>query len=389
MADASELETFQEDIQRCMRCGFCRSLCPTWGEIGWETGSPRGRMLTLKGVLDGNLELDSYVSDRIFDCTLCGYCTWRCPPGVRTLDIIKSARALLVEKGYYPKILDDFESFMKKEHNVYGLPSQGRVDWIDYLDLSDVVPTGGSAKVLYFVGCVTAYSGRAMSLAGTTAKILNEIGIDWTTLGAEEWCCGNPVLLTGKKGLAGELVSHNMDAVHNTGAELVVTACPGCYRTLVSEYPKLQGELEFEVLHTSQFFERLLKEDKLHFKKDISRTVVYHDPCELGRLSEVYDPPRNVLKKMPGIELLELAKSRELTQCCGAGGALKMTKPEMSLNLAMKKLEECRSSKGEIIVSACPTCKLNISDAVMEAGDETRVLDLVEVVAEVMGLDLD
>ena len=345
--------------------------------------------MILKGVLDGNLELDSYVSDRIFDCTLCGYCTWRCPPGVRTVDIIKSARVLLVEKGCYPKILDDFESFMVKEHNVYGLPAQGRVDWIDYLDMSDAVPTGGSAKVLYFVGCVTAYSGRAMSLAGTTAKILNEIGIDWTTLGAEEWCCGNPGLLTGKKGMTKELASHNMDAIHDTGAELVVTACPGCYRTLVIEYPELLGEYEFEVLHTSQFFERLLKEDKLHFKKDISRTAVYHDPCELGRLSDVYDPPRNVLKKIPGMELLELAKSRELTQCCGAGGALKMTKPEMSLNLAMKKLEECRSSGGDMIVSACPTCKLNISDAVMEAGDDTRVLDLVEVVAEMMGLDLD
>jgi len=389
MADTSELKQFEEDIQRCMRCGFCRALCPTWGEIGWETGSPRGRMRVLKGVLDGDLKYGSFISDRIFDCTLCGYCTWRCPPGVRTVDIIKAARALLLEKGCYPQILDDFDSFIRNERNVYGQPAERRVDWIDYLDMGDAVPTGGSAKVLYFVGCVTSYSGRAMSLAGATAKILNEVGVDWTTLGAEEWCCGDPLLLTGKRSMTKELVSHNLDAIHDTGVELVITACPGCYRTLAIEYPEFVGDLGFEVLHSSQFLERLMEEGRLGFKNEISQAIVYHDPCELGRLSDIYDPPRNVLAKMPGIKLLELAKSRELTQCCGAGGALKMTNPEMSLRIALKKLEECKSSGTDTIVSSCPTCKLNIADAVMETSDDIRVLDLVEVVAERMGLDVD
>lgn len=389
MTAKSELESYREDIQRCMRCGFCRALCPTWGEIGWETGSPRGRMLALKEILDDVLEPSPFTSDRIFDCTLCGYCTWRCPPGVKTVDIIKSARAFLVEKDCYPRILDEVESSLRSEHNVYGLSAEGRLDWVDYLDVRDIVPTGGSAKVLYFVGCVTSYSGRAMSLAAATSKILNELGIDWTTLGNEEWCCGDPLLLAGKTGLAKELVIHNMDIIHDTGAELLVTACPGCYRTFVNEYPELVGDLGFEVMHISQFFEKLMNEGKLDFDKKPSKAAAYHDPCELGRLSEVYEPPRKLLNEIPGINLLELAKSRELTQCCGAGGALKITNPKLSLRLALKKLEECRSSGADIIISSCPTCKLNISDAVVETGKDIKVLDLVEVVAEALGLEIN
>jgi len=385
----SELSRFREDIQRCMRCGFCRALCPTWEEIGWETGSPRGRMLVLKGVLDGSLKPNSYVSERIFDCTLCGYCTWRCPPGVKTVDILKSARALLDEKGCYPQVLNEVSSSIKGEHNVYGLPAEGRADWIDYVGMRDEFPTGGSAKVLYFVGCVTSYSGRAMSLARATSKILNEAGVDWTTLGNQEWCCGDPLLLSGRKSQARELVSHNVKAIRDTGAELVVTPCPGCYRTFVSEYPEFVGELGFRVLHISQFFEQLMNEGRLNLKNKTSEAVVYHDPCELGRLSNLYEPPRNVLRKIPGLKLLELGKSKELTRCCGAGGALKITNPELSLRLASKKLEECRSTGADLIVSSCPTCKLNILDAVMEAGSNLRVLDVVEVVAAALGIELD
>ena len=388
MTAASELTRFREDIQRCMRCGFCRALCPTWEEIGWETGSPRGRMLALKGILDGSLEPSQFISDRIFDCTLCGYCTWRCPPGVKTVDILKSARALLVEKGCYPQSLNEISSSIKGEHNVYGLPAQGRADWIDYVGMTGEVPTKGSAKLVYFVGCVTSYSGRAMSLAAATSKILNEVGVDWMTLGNQEWCCGDPLLLAGKKSQAKELVSHNVDAIHDTGAELVITPCPGCYRTFVTEYPEFVGDLGFRVLHVSQFFEQLINEGKLKLKKKALEAAVYHDPCELGRLSNIYDPPRNVLRKIPELKLLELGKSKELTRCCGAGGALKITNPSLSLRLASKKLDECKSSGANLIVSSCPTCKLNISDAVMETGGDIRVLDIVEVVAEAMGLDL-
>jgi Fe-S oxidoreductase len=363
MTARSMLEGYREDIQRCMRCGFCRALCPTWTEIGWETGSPRGRMLALKGILDGVLDPSPLTSERIFDCTLCGYCTWRCPPGVRTIDVIKSARAFLVEKDCYPRILDDIDSSLKNEHNVYGLSAEGRLDWVDYLDVRDIVPTSRNAEVLYFVGCVTSYSGRAMSLAAATSKILNKLGIDWTTLGNEEWCCGDPLLLAGRTDLAKELALHNIDMIHDTGAETMVTACPGCYRTFVDEYPELVGNLGFEVMHISQFFEKLMNEGKLDFEEKTSKTAVYHDPCELGRLSEVYEPPRKLLDHIPGIRLLELAKSRELTQCCGAGGALKITNPKLSLQLALKKLEECRSSGADIIISSCPTCKLNISES--------------------------
>jgi len=227
-----------------------------------------------------------------------------------------------------------------------------------------------------------------MNIAGATSQILSNLGLDWTILGNGEWCCGYPLILSGKREYVANLAEHNVEMIRRVGAKAVVTTCPGCYRTLSHYYPLLVGHLGFEVYHVSQLFQKMLENVKAKFKSDVNMVVTYHDPCDLGRLSEVYNAPRIVLSSIPGIKLVELPKNRALTYCCGGGGMLKATNPDIALKLAVKKVEEAHTVNAEAIISACASCKQNIQDGIDESGDTLQLLDLTEVVARAMGIEL-
>ena len=371
-----------------MRCGFCRALCPLWEFIGWETGSPRGRMQIIKALLEGRIEANDYVMDRIYKCTNCGYCLWRCPPGVNTVEAIMAARAYLVEKGHYPKVIDKVDAHIRENSSIYKLPKETRAEWIEYTGVEDVVKLKRKADLVYFVGCVTSLSGRVMDVAGAASLILDRLDRDWTILGNDEWCCGYPLILSGKREFVRSLAEHNVEMIRRVGAKTVVTTCPGCYRTLAYEYPHLVGDLRFEVYHASQLFRKMLGQVKARFKNDMNMVVTYHDPCDLGRLSEVYDAPRIVLSSIPGIKLAELPKNRSLTRCCGGGGMLKATNPDIALKLAVEKVEEAHAVGAEAIISACASCKQNIQDGIVKHEDTIQMLDLTEIVAKAMDLEL-
>jgi len=345
-------------------------------------------MQVIKALLDGEAQANEYVADRMYKCALCGYCLWRCPSGVKTTDAIRAARDHLVRRGYHPRIIDEIDGRIGESHNLYGLSKEDRTQWIALTGLDDLVKTGRAAEILFFPGCVTSFSSRAMGVAAATSQILYALGVNWTILGDEEWCCGNPLLLAGKPGTVKRVAEHNVSAIHRLGAKMVVTSCAGCYRTFTQDYPRIIGDLGFQVYHVSQMLENVLNQDRLRFSRDLDVTVAYHDPCELGRHAGVYEPPRRILREIPGIRLVELLNNRFLTRCCGGGGILKATNPEMALNLAQKKLEEAHCVKAEIIASACPSCKLNLSDAVAASEDPTQMLDITEIVAWAMNLKI-
>ncbi len=380
------LSDYREEVQRCMRCGFCRPLCPSWELIGWETGSPRGRMQMIKAMLDGKIVGDEFVMDRMFKCALCGYCLWRCPAGVKTTDAIKSARAQLVDRGLYPSAVTQIAMNLENNHNIYELEPSARAEWPQFTGVEDIVTIGGKADLIYFAGCVSSLSGRAMDIATSTALILDSFDVDWTFLGEDEWCCGNPLLLSGKTEYAKTLVEHNVEKIMEVGAKAVVTSCAGCYRTLIQDYPRLIGDIGFKVYHISDFIESQIGKLRPKLIHRMDMPIVYHDPCELGRLSGVYASPRAVLSSIPGIKLLELPKNRQTARCCGGGGVLKATNPNMALQLAMRKVGDAHAVGGGAIVSACPACKLNIMDGVAERGEEFQVLDLTELVVKSMGM---
>jgi Fe-S oxidoreductase len=371
-----------------MRCGLCRALCPTWEYVGWETGSPRGRMQIVKALLDEKIKANDYIMDRLYKCTGCGYCLWKCPPGVNTVDTIMAAREYLVSEGYYPKIIDSLENSIQEKGSIYDLSKETRNDWIEYTGVEDAVKIKNEADLVYFVGCVTSQSGRVMNVAAATSLIFNELNLDWTIL-KDEQCCGYPLLLSGKREYLSNLAKKNVEAIKNIGAKKVVTTCPGCYRTLNFEYPRILGEMPFKTYHVSQLLNDMHSEVKKKYKEDLNMVVTYHDPCDLGRLSQIYEAPRTILNNIPGIKLIELPKNRSLAQCCGGGGMLKATNPDIASKLAEKKVEDAKLIGAEAIVSACASCKQNIQDTIFDLNEEDiQTLDLTEIVAKAMGLEI-
>jgi len=345
-------------------------------------------MQIIRGLIEKRLEANKNIRDAMYKCVQCAYCTWRCPAGVRCTDAIKAARVFLVEKRLNPEVVNSLESAVAENRNIYALPVEARTEWVDYFDLKDQVKVGGKAEVVYFAGCVASLFGRALSISAATALILNELEVDWTYLGAQEYCCGNPLFQTGKLEHAEKLAKLNLKTIHDTGAETLVTACPGCYRVFTHEYPRLIGDVRVQVMHISQLLEREIKEGNLKFTEKVEKTIAYHDPCELGRHMGVYEPPRKVLSEIPGVKLVEFSHNRELAQCCGAGGVVKGTNPQWALELGKEKLDQAHMAGAEMIATTCASCKMNVLDSIAENKDTLETLDLTELVAKAMGLQV-
>ena len=381
-----DLEEYRLDAQKCMRCGFCVVLCPIYDYSTWESESPRGRMQLINGILGDELKINDVIKDRMFECTLCAYCKDKCPAGVRTIDAFKAIRRRLINEKYTPDALNMLQEAIIESYNIFKHPSEARMDWIEYMDLEDKVKIAKKADVVYFTGCSTTLTGRAMSIAASTASILNALEYDWTVLGQDEWCCGNPLLAGGKIDGIEEFAKHNIDVIKKLGAKTVVTSCPGCFKTFFEDYPDILGSLDFKVVHITQLIDKAIGEGKLDFKKNLNCTITYHDPCELGRYLGIYDAPRRILKNIPGVKFKELVHNRNLTQCCGAGGLMKATFSNLSLEQAKRKIREAQEVGAQIITSACQTCKLNILDAITETESDLEVLDITELVAKALNI---
>ncbi len=378
------LATFREEIQRCMRCGFCNALCPVGESAGWETNNPRGRMQMLRAVLDGKIDASSYLMDKIYACATCGYCLWRCPSGVKTTDVVKAARNYLARKKIFPKPVEEIRLRLEKTHSINELPAEGRMAWIEHTNSKKLVKVKEKADVVLFIGCLTSTSKELMDIARATSLILNKSGMDWTILGEEEWCCGSPLILSGMVETTRKMVQHNVEKIREKKAKTVVTPCARCYRMFAQEYPKFIGDLGFKIVHTSQLAENLIDEGKIRFTRKLNMAITYHDPCELGRHCKIYSIPRKVLNSIPSIKLLEMPRNRELTHCCGGGSVLKEINPETASKLGKKKLDEAQTLRVDAIVSSCAACKQNISGAITKNNSSIRMLDITEVIVEAM-----
>jgi len=240
------------------------------------------------------------------------------------------------------------------------------------------------AEGLYWVGCVASY--RVPETAITTVKIFRHANVDFTMLGTEEGCCGSVLLRTGQREPVVEKYSkRNVEIISARGVETLVTSCAGCFRTFYKDYPEIFGELPFEVLHSSQYIERLIRDEAIEFKDELPMKVTYHDPCHMGRHVGVYDAPRNVIKAIPGVKLIEMVTTREEARCCGAGGGLRSGFRELSITIAADRLKtDALPTGAEAVVTPCPFCILNFEDALRAYGIGIDVLDLTELVSKAL-----
>jgi len=373
---------YGEKIYLCSRCGFCRPACPVLPQKNMEeTIGPRGRMLLIYGLMTGELKPSTSIVERIYLCTTCRYCHIKCPASLEVDKIVEAARYELVKADIAPPEAHKIIASRINDHNnPFGEPTANRISWLEETKMK--FPE--KAKVLYWVGCTASY--RVPDTAITTVKILRHANVNFTMLGTEEGCCGSVLLRTGQREPVAEKYSKkNVEMISARGVETLITSCAGCFRTFHVDYQEILGEMPFEVLHSSQYIERLIRDGAIEFKEELPMKVTYHDPCHMGRHVGVYDAPRNVIKAIPGVELIEMANTREETRCCGAGGGLRSGFRELSITIAADRLKtDALPTGAEALVTPCPFCILNFEDALRAHGIGIEVLDLTELVSKAL-----
>ncbi len=368
-----------EEVAKCNRCGFCLPNCPVYRVEGKESASPRGRNAITRALIEGRLPLSEDTEASIFSCLGCGACTQVCLSGVATKDLIFRDRECQVGEGLYPKIADRVARFIESEHNISDDDNEDRGEWQELIKgLPEQAFEKDHAEVIFFVGCVASFFPMAQTIPAHMARIMEKGGVDFTILGGEEWCCGFPLIGAGMGDKMKALMDHNLQKVKDVGAQSIVFTCPSCYHTWKHLY-----QPDVTLLHASQMLDQMIKDGRIELKR-LDVTVTYHDPCDLGRNSGVFEAPRQVLKAIPGLNLVELANNRQLSVCCGGGGNVEMVNPDLSGRVAQMKLDEIAATGAHMVVSSCQQCLRTMATRARRQKIDLAVKDLTELVAEAM-----
>lgn len=352
-------EIDRRSVYKCVQCGTCRSVCPVFDVVGWESANTRGRMLIIKSLLEGRSPSEDVLSS-LASCTTCGICAAKCPAGVNPPEVVEAARTQLVKCGITTEAQKKLKSVVLISGNSFG-ETKDRKHW---LPDTERLKLPEKSEYVYFVGCFDSY--RYPEFAKKTFEVLQLFGV---TLLPDEQCCASPLLRTGFRKEAEKVMERNLEQIRKIGAHTIITSCAGCYTTLKNNYP---GELN--VVSLPEFLAEHLEELKL---KKLNLTVTYHDPCHLGRHNKIYDAPRKVIQAI--CTLKEMKNIKENSRCCGGGGGVRMGYPDISLELAKNRLEDVPEGV-DFIVTSCPLCVRNLRDA----GGNTEIIDLVELVAMAM-----
>jgi len=381
------------EMEACASCRLCVDVCPAVAATKDGSLSALLRMKGLKEILKSRKGLFRKIfgtkepsaeqlkefGTSVFRCSLCGNCQEVCPLGLHLKDLWLSLREELVRTGNFPSKIEMIRDNLESSHNVFDEDNDERADWVeDMRNPPDDAFQKDKAEVVFFTGCVGAYFPLAQKIPMALAEIFEASGVDFTLLGKEEWCCGFPLVGAGLGEGLQTFVDHNLEAVRNKGAKKVVFTCPSCYQIWREAYPK-----EFELFHASEFLIDLVTSGKVPLK-EVDLTVTYHDPCDLGRGARVFDAPREVLRAIPGIKLVEMPHNRENCLCCGGGGNLEMIDGDLSSAMAKQKVEEAVSTGAQAIITTCQQCVRTMTTYAKRNKVAIDVMDLSQLVRQAL-----
>lgn len=361
-------------FQRCYQCGLCDTVCP------WNLVRPFSMRKIVREATFGLTEIEE---EEIWRCTTCGRCPQRCPRDVRQIESGVALRRIATEFKVFPAAVQPVRTArasLLAEGNPLNQSRQDRAKWAEGLS---VKPFTEGTEILYFASCYLSYDPRLKKVAKATVKLLNQAGVDYGILGSKDSCCGESIRKAGDEEVFKRLAKENIKTWIDNGVTKILVSSPHCYHTFKNEYPDFR--VNFEVVHISEFLLELVAQGRLELKGEYARKVTYHDPCYLGRHNGIFAAPRELLRRVPGLELEEMPDSREDSLCCGGGGGriwMETPKEERFSNL---RLAQAVGVGAEVLATSCPYCITMFEEArlSLDQGTAPAIMDITEIIAGV------
>ncbi|MBL7685705.1 MAG: (Fe-S)-binding protein, partial [Deltaproteobacteria bacterium] len=386
------------DVYSCTECGRCTAQCPAW-----NTGkplNPKEINIFLKDYMYENIEKltngkqevrdeamiplvpDVIHSDMLWSCTTCRACEEACPVMIDFVDrIVDMRRNLVLMKGEFPEEAQVSMRNIENNGNPWGIGYDERATWAKDLNVPSLAEKN-EVEVLYWVGCAGSFDDRNKKVSTAIVKILQEAKVDFAILGPEETCTGDPARRIGNEYLFQTLAQQNIGTMGKYKFKKVLAQCPHCFNTIKNEYPQFGGN--FEVVHHTDYIAELIQQGRVKSSKNVNEKITYHDSCYLGRYNKIYDAPREILKSIPGVQYADAEISKETGRCCGAGGGRMWMEERLGGRVNHKRLEDLQTVSPQTVASACPFCKVMITDATRDKHVELPVKDVAEIFAETL-----
>ena len=356
------------------------------GGEGADGLKAEGGAMTAADIL-GNTLLDNYITEEeLWACTSCRACVQECPVSIDQLDVINEMRRYLVlSESRFPEQLQPAFTSMERNGSPWAFSPSVREEWAEGMEIptmAEAFEAGKRPELLFWVGCMGSFDDRAKKITVAFARVLKAANVDFAILGQEETCHGDPARRMGNEYLYQTLAKGAIETLDRYEVKTVVTFCPHCFHQIGNEFPQLGGN--YEVIHHTTYIERLLQQGLVPLDTDEGKrlTMVYHDSCYLGRYNDVYDAPRNTLKRaLPVVTLVEPKRTKSRGLCCGAGGGRMWMEEDTGKRINVERTEELLATGADAIALACPFCMTMMTDGVTAAGSDVPVLDISEVVA--------
>lgn len=368
-------ESGGDAFKRCFQCGLCDSLCP-WNRV--RDFSMR------KLVREAAFGLTDIESEDMWLCTTCGKCPQNCPRDVRQIDSGVALRRIATEYGVFyetAKPVRTARGSLAGEGNPLSEERKKRSAWTEGLGVKTFT---GDMEILYFPGCYPSYDPRLKKVARATANILKKAGVNFGILGEKENCCGESIRKTGDEEMFVRLAKENIKTFIDNDVKKILVSSPHCFHTFKNEYPEFS--VQFEIIHMSGYLLELISRGRLEITGEYNRKITYHDPCYLGRHNNIFDEPRDVLKKVPGLELLEMSESRKNSLCCGGGGGRVWMETIKGQRFGDIRIEQAIETGAEELVTCCPYCITMFEDSRITTGADDMIVikDITEIIEGVI-----
>ena len=368
-------ESGGDAFKRCFQCGLCDTVCP-WNRVRNFSMRKLVRQATF-----GFTEIES---EEMWLCTTCGRCPQQCPRDVQQIESGIALRRVATEYGVFPAPVKPVRTAVGSligEGNPLGEDRKNRGDWAKGQSVETFTE---EMEILYFPGCYPSFDPRAKKIAIATAEILNAAGVEFGILGEKENCCGESIRKTGDEELFKRLAKENIKTFIDNGVKKILVSSPHCYETFKNEYPEFM--VNFDVIHITEYLFELMNAGRLEFTKPFEKKITYHDPCYLGRHNDIFDEPREVLKKVPGLSLIEMSETRIDSLCCGGGGGRVWMETQKGERFGDLRIDQAIDIGAELLVTSCPYCITMFEDSriTMGADEKIEIRDITEIIQEAL-----